>query len=116
MKTIIKEWKLKRFTVRVEALPDDDLDLSFDESGEVREQLESGTLVAFCVKTSVRLDGMELSSDYLGGCIYPSPAAFNDHIAAHGTGCGSYFKDMVQSAITDARNTLSDMQAIHIRT
>lgn len=114
---IIREFKTANFTVRVEALPEDDLDLSWDESGEVRAKLESGEFVAFCAKASVIFrDHYELATDYLGQCIYDDPANFQDHrecaaetrrlraeFGRDNIVCGSYFSDMVSEVIRQAR-------------
>ena len=127
MSTLIRKFKTHDFSVIVEALPDDYLDLSWDETGEVREQLESGELEAFCVRARVvhkRLG--ELAVDYLGGCIYASPAEFEDHrrcaaqtrkLHAEGSSavCGSYFADMVRTVCTEARAALHTAQSIHVR-
>lgn len=101
------EFKTARFRVAFEIEPEDDLDLSWDETGEVREGLESGLYVAFVAKLAVYLDGREVGADYLGGCIYESPEAFRDHVGSKAKGYGSYFSDMVREAIKEARQTLA---------
>ena len=122
----IREFKTKRFTVRVRAVEDCDVDLSFDDTGEVRKGLESGKLMAFGVVATAYLDGAEVAQDSLWGCIYRSPSEFMDHkecgkqnkeYAARGeTGrCGSYFSDMVTSVCRDARKAIEAMQTVHIR-
>lgn len=75
----IREFKTKHFHVVCDALEDFDLDLSWDEDGSTREGLESGELIAFCARVRVFCKGTEVGRDYLGGCIYPSLAAFMDH-------------------------------------
>lgn len=57
-----------------------DLDLSWDESGEVAEKLESGEYQAFDSAVTVYLDGREIAADYLGQSIYADPADFRDHV------------------------------------
>lgn len=115
---VIREFKTKNFTVRVIAHEDDDLDLSWDDDGSVRKGLESGELIAFQVSALVYYRGRSVGADYLGGCIYKSIEEFMDHkecgkqnreYAAKGeTGrCGSYFSDMVHSAIAEARKELT---------
>lgn len=105
----IWEFKTARFTVSFEAGPDYYLDLSWDETGEVREGLESGRYVAFVAKVAVYLDGREIGEDYLGGCIYESPEQFRDHFGIgpasrkSGSLMGSYFSAMVSQAIKEAR-------------
>lgn len=75
-------WKFEtaRFRVEVEARSDWDCDLSWDGDGSTRESLESGDLVAFQAVATVFLDGVEVGSDSLGGCIYSDIDAFRDHI------------------------------------
>lgn len=75
-------WKFKtdRFTVRMTAEVEHDLDLSFDDSGEVRAKIDNGEYQVFCAKCSVELDGVEIASDYLGQCIYSDVDQFRDHI------------------------------------
>lgn len=74
----IREFHSANFSVIVDALEDDDLDLSWDEDGSTREGLESGRYIAFCARCRVFYHGAELASDYLGGCIYESIDAFAD--------------------------------------
>lgn len=77
----IREFKTRNFTVRVDAVEDNDLDLSWDDTGEVASKLDSGDLLAFgvIVKVYHRPTGIELGEDSLWNCIYESPKAFMDH-------------------------------------
>jgi hypothetical protein len=75
----IREFKTKNFHVVVDAVEEIDLDLSWDEDGQTREGLENSTLIAFCARARVFLRGIEIASDYLGGCIYKSLEDFEDH-------------------------------------
>src|SRR6267378_7463514 len=75
----IREFKTQNFHVVVDAVEEFDLDLSWDEDGSTRRGLENGTLIAFCARARVFLRGKEISSDYLGGCVYRSLAEFEDH-------------------------------------
>lgn len=100
-------WTFETANYRVECLfsPDDDVDTSFDETGETDENLASGLWVAF--QTEVRVihkgTGAELGADYLGGSIYENPHDFlKQHRGSRGR-WGSYFPDMVRSAIQEAR-------------
>jgi hypothetical protein len=123
----IREFKTRNFRVIVDAIEDYDADLSWDETGEVREKLENGDLMAFTARARViHADLGEIGSDYLGGCIYESPEAFMDHmecakytrkLRAEGSDaiCGSYFSDMVHEAIREARQSLSKAKSIKVR-
>jgi len=123
---VIRRFHTDRLTVTVEAQEDHDLDLSWDETGDVRRDLERGELQHFGVKASVSYRGAEIASDYLGGCIYARPKDFEDHrecgkqnreLAAKGeTGrCGSYFSDMVHNVCSEARKFLADTARFHVR-
>lgn len=112
----IWEFKTANFRVVYSIAPEEDLDLSWDEDGATREGLDSGKYIAFVAKVAVYdcVAGCEIGADYLGSCIYESAEAFMDHRecgrynrerASKGeTGrCGSYFHDMVKSAVAEAR-------------
>jgi len=75
----IREFKTQNFHVIVDAVEEDSLDLSWDESGETLKGLQDGSLIAFCARARVFLRGMEVASDYLGNCIYKSLDDFQDH-------------------------------------
>ena len=122
----IREFKTRNFTVRVTAQEEDNLDLSFDDDGSVREAIDKGDLIAFCVKAAVYYRGNELATDYLGGCIYKSIADFMDHrecgkqnkvYAAKGEAgrCGSYFTDMIKTVCREAREELRMLQNVKVR-
>ena len=118
-------WKFetKSFRVIFEVSPEDDLDLSWDETGETREKLDDGIYCAFVahVKVVHKPTGATLGEDYLGSCIYESPRDFMDHYGlaaksrADGCNYGSYFHDMVREAITAARKEAQTMKAIKLR-
>ncbi len=76
----IRKFKTAQFTVIVDALPEDDLDLSWDEDGEILKRLKSGEFTAFIARARVIHKTLgEVATDYLGGCIYESPKDFMDH-------------------------------------
>jgi hypothetical protein len=105
----IWKFKTKNFTVLVTAEEEFDLDLSWDDSGEVAEQLDNGQLCAFCAKAAVVFHGAEIGAGYLGDCIYRSPSDFRDHVGLamksreDGRNYGSYFPSIVREAIREAR-------------
>ncbi len=115
------------FTVALAYEWDNDMDLSWDDTGEVREKIESGEWghYTFAVTVTENATGAEIGADYLGGSIYADPREFMDHracgrqnreLAARGeTGrCGSYFTDMVSAAISEARKAYAT-QRPHLR-
>lgn len=104
----------KNFSVSWQVTPDEDCDLSWDETGETREKLNNGTFQCFLSRIVVYCNGDEIGSDYLGGSIYENPSEFRDHIGSRGK-WGSYFRDMVRQAIKDARHTLLNQREIYVR-
>jgi hypothetical protein len=115
------------FTVTLAYEWDDDMDLSWDDTGEAREKIESGEWghYMFAVTVSENATGAELGMDCLGGSIYADPREFIDHRAcgrqnreytSRGeTGrCGSYFTGMVAEAIDQARKAYASPRA-HLR-
>jgi hypothetical protein len=114
------------FIVRATIQPDNDVDTSFDETGETDAKLSSGEYQSFgtIVRVATR-DGIELGCDSLWGSIYANPRDFfadhrnsdamnrNSSImrAAQGENVAicHYFPDMVREAIRDARKTLTNM-------
>jgi hypothetical protein len=122
----IRAFYRRNVAVIVEAVEEPDLDLSFDDNGEVRAKLESGELQAFAVRVRVLVRGNTFGEDFLGGCIYKTPAEFQDHrqcaaetrkLRASGSAavCGSYFSDMVHNAIADARTELRRLAEVKVR-
>jgi hypothetical protein len=75
----MREFKTKNFRVVADAIEEDDLDLSWDETGETRKGLESGRFIAFVARVRVFFRGNEVGTDYLGNCIYKSFDDFMDH-------------------------------------
>ena len=109
---IMRQFKTKNFIVQALIEPDSDLDLSWDDTGEVREKLDSGEYEAFQTEVRVLFRGAEIAADYLGGSIYAEPRDFfKEHVGARGR-YGSYFRDMVGRAIKEAREQLSHMPRI----
>jgi hypothetical protein len=105
---LIRRFSTKQFTVRIDALPEDDLDLSFDDDGSVREALDNERLVAFCVRARVFHKTLgEVASDYLGGCIYES---LEDFTQRHG-----YFADMVHNVCREARKAIASAKSVYVR-
>ncbi len=123
MRTIeqIRRFKTRNFSVHVNAVEDSDIDLSWDDDGTVMAGLESGRFQAFGVVVTVYCRGAEVGTDSLWNCIYESPRAFMDHVGikpkgrADGRNYGSYFSDMVRTAIGQARKHVADFRSIRVR-
>ena len=118
----MREFTTKNFRVIADAIEDDHIDLSFDDTGDIAKGLDSGKFISFCARVRVFFHGREIGSEYLGSCIYKSLNDFMDHKecgkqnrkwAKQGKEgrCGSYFHDMIREAIGEARKTLlNDVQ------
>lgn len=65
-----------RFTLVAEIEPSQDLDLSWDEDGEVAENLDNGTYLAFDTRVSVWFKGVMIAQDWLCQSIYADPEEF----------------------------------------
>ena len=79
-------FKTRNFTVRWEIADCDDLDLSWCETGETAENIESGLWTAFDSIVTVEYRGKEIGTAHLGQSIYERPADFRDHIGMHAKG------------------------------
>lgn len=108
-------FETRNFRIEWTIAPDDYVDLSWDETGETAEKLESGEWTAFESELTVthKETGFVFGSDYLGGSIYADPADFRDHFGMNGKHHGSYFSDMVRGAIADARETIKKLNWVH---
>ncbi len=122
----MRTFKTKHFTVIADAIEEDSPDFSWDDTGETREKVESGEWLCFVARVRVLLHGREIGTDYLGNCIYESLDKFMDHKACGKQNrewakqgkqgrCGSYFKDMIHSAIAEARTELRTIQSVKVR-
>lgn len=118
-KTIMREFSTKNFRIVASVEPCRDLDLSWDDTGEVAGKLQSGEYEAFDSAVVVYWKGAEVGADYLGQSIYADPREFFvEHIGlaaksrADGCNYGSYFPDMVREAIGEARKALVDVPRI----
>ena len=67
------------------------------------DRLERGDLVYFVARVQALKNGIVLGTAYLGGCCYESHMQF-----VHSS---DYYADMVQSAVTEARETLTKLCA-----
>ncbi len=96
-------------------MDDCDVDLSWDETGEVTKKINSGEFDVFCVKAECFCDGSSIAEDFLGGCIYAHPEDFQDHKGMNARGHGSYFSDMIRTVCREARKHLNDYQPPKMR-
>lgn len=107
--TKLWEFKTANFRVTLSYDYDYDIDLSWYDTGETLEKLESGELGAYVFRVAVYdQNGEVIGADYLGGLIYADPEKFIDHRVGR---CGSYFHDMVRQAISHARKRYNQPRA-----
>lgn len=108
----IWQFNTKRFSIDLAWDYENDVDISWDDTGETAEKLQSGEWTCALFRVRVRCDGRTVGEDYLGNSIYANVSEFRDHIGlaakarADGHNYGSYFTDMVHSAIGEARKAL----------
>jgi len=108
---ILYKFRTKNFTLLYSDEEETVFDLSWDDTGEARAKLDSGEWQMFTAKVAITFRGSEVTSSYLGGCIYPDPKQFRDHIGSQGR-YGSYFRDMVRECIANARMLFTDMPVL----
>ena len=112
-----KMWsfKTKNFTVMWEIEPDTLYTkyMDADLAAECLEKVRSGEWKCFMstVRVVENKSKVELATEYLGNSIYGNPADFRDHFGMKQKGHGSYFSDMVRTAVREARKAFPVVQA-----
>ena len=98
MKLLVKQ--LEGFNIYFEALEEHLplCELLIEESESTLKYIYNNNLV-FCAKVSAEKAGIELSSDYLGGCIYESYEEFYNTK-------GDYFDNMVETVLNEAKKEI----------
>jgi hypothetical protein len=107
-----------QFRIAFEIIPEDNLDLSWDDDGSIRDGLDRGLYVAFTARIAVYhkyYGKLALGCDYLSECIYESPQAFMNHRGGGYRKSGSYFPDMVREAVAMARKHIREQPPVYIR-
>ena len=100
---LIHEEQSEGFTIRFYAAPEDmhPRDM-FDETVEDIPQLcrdiDSGRFAWFTAKVTASKNGIELASDYLGGCLYDNVIDFVSE--------NDYYADMRARVISEAREVI----------
>jgi len=93
-----------RFCITCDVTPEDmDPADSFDDPESI-EDIRSGALDWFTARVRVTLGGLEMGTDYLGGCAYRRALDF-----VTGEDRNGYFRDMVRRAVSEARRSLGNM-------
>lgn len=81
-----------------------ELDWEFEDEQDKQDtfdRIDRGDLVYFIARVQALKNGIVLGTDYLGGCCYDSHMQF-----VHDS---DYYSDMVDSAVTEARETLAKL-------
>lgn len=78
--------------------PGDSFDPACFDIDQLCEDIDRGRYSWFIARVQALRAGVELASDYLGGCLYENP---RDMMKP-----GDYFEDMVQTVIDEARAEL----------
>lgn len=84
--------------------PDWDFDTVEDEE-ELLRRIENGTMLWFCARVEAYRHGVLLGTDYLGGCCYESAKDFMEN---------GYYADMVDNAINEAKDKITELGAGYV--
>lgn len=74
-----------------------------EDAPQICEDIDSGKYEWFVARVQAFKNGIELGTDYLGGCLYESPMQFVKD--------SDYYGDMVQSAIKEAKANIQALTA-----
>jgi hypothetical protein len=80
--------------------PDWDFENEEDKQNTL-SRIDSGALVYFVARVQAFKNGIELGTDYLGGCCYDSYMQFVE--------ASDYFADMVENAVSEARANIAKL-------
>lgn len=81
--------------------PGDSFDPACFDIEELCEDINRGRYVWFVARVQAFREGVELASDYLGGCLYDSAMDFVRD--------GDYYADMVDTVTREARATVEKL-------
>lgn len=104
---LIDEREQDGFKIRLYACPEDCSPVGMFDSGdaaldqEVIDKIEDGTYTWFVAKVTASKNGIELGTDYLGGCCYKSTEEFVKQ--------DDYYSDMRKTAITEAKKAIKGL-------
>lgn len=101
----IRTFYTPRFALSLAWTYEEDGDLSWDDTGEVAEKINSGEWTNCTFRVQLTCDGRVVAVDYLGNSVYANPEDFGrEHVGSH----DGYFRDMVAEVIAQARKTLTN--------
>ena len=84
--------------------PGDSFDPECFDSPQLCEDINRGRYSWFIARVQAFRAGVELAADYLGGCLYDSPADF--------VKAGDYYADMVDTVTREARAKIEELAAL----
>lgn len=100
---LISTTEIDGFEIKFYAMPEDTHPNDcFDDDGETAAAIHAGEYEWFIACVTASKAGIELGSDYLGGCCYSCAADFMEEL---------YFEDMATAAINEAREKLAELAA-----
>lgn len=108
-KQLMWSFHTRNFSIHASISHDLEIDLSWDDGGEIRRQLESGQLRAFFVIVTVSLAGTVIGEEASGECIYADPREF---FAEHRKSLNCTFPDMVREAVRQARRFCANVPPV----
>jgi hypothetical protein len=73
-----------------------------DDVAEIIRKIDLGIYDWFMLRTRVMFDGLEVASEYLGGCLYEDPR----EVMTDGLG-----EDQIHLALVNARTRLTELKA-----
>lgn len=73
---------------------------SEEEEKDLYERIKNGSLLWFVAKVVASKNGIELASDFLGGCCYSSINEFT---------ADGYYNDMVETVIKEAKKAIEGL-------
>ncbi len=122
MRNVLREFNTAHFRIVLSWDWEDCPDLSWDETGETIEKLNSGEWGNYTFAVHVYLNGQEVAADYLGNSIYADPLEFaREHVGlaaksrADGCNYGAYFPDMLRTALNETRQAVARLQSVKLR-
>lgn len=84
--------------------PGDSFDPEYFDIPQLCEDIDRGRYSWFIARVQAFRAGAELAADYLGGCLYDSPADF--------VKAGDYYADMVDTVTREARAKIEELAAL----
>lgn len=120
----IYRFETANFVLIMNALVEHDPDVSWDESGETGNKIDSGEWVIFTAQCVIFTNdelNTELASSYLGNCIYEEYANFRDNVGLNvksrkaNVNYGSYFSDMVRETCREARIAWNNRNPVKLK-